>query len=216
MKNNALFDKNSEQAWLGFAQKETLSAHQQEQFKHFAYQLLAWNERMNLTAITDLNLLIRDHFEDSLAVRKFVPLNESEGICDVGSGGGFPGIPLKITNPQNFMVLLEVNQKKVSFLNTMIAELQLTNIEVVSLDFRTFVRKGSYDISYFLARASLRPDELIRVFSGDSSYKKSTVIYWASSSWQIGEKEKKYLKKEETYTLDHKQRKLYFFAAQSD
>jgi 16S rRNA G527 N7-methylase RsmG len=109
------------------------------------------------------------------------------------------------------MLLIEVNQKKASFLRTVIATLGLSNIDVYTQDWRTFLRTTHYDVDLFLARASLQPAELMRIFMPSSLYKKATLVYWASDQWQAVASEKKYLNNSIAYTVGNKSRKLIFF-----
>jgi 16S rRNA (guanine(527)-N(7))-methyltransferase RsmG len=156
--------------------------------------------------------IITDHFQDSLSITQFIDIAAQKGLCDIGTGGGFPGIPLKIMYPQLPMVLIEVNNKKITFLKEVIQALGLQDIELYRLDWRTFVRKTKYKLDLFCARASLRPDELIRMFTeATSSYKKAQLVYWASRHWELDMVEKPFFEKEERYVVGDKQRKLVFF-----
>jgi 16S rRNA (guanine527-N7)-methyltransferase len=91
--------------------------------------LLEWNEKMNLTAIEEDREVIVKHFVDSLSIVPF--LKEVHHIVDVGTGAGFPGIPLKIVLPSLEVVLLDSLEKRVGFLNTVISSLQLHGISAV-------------------------------------------------------------------------------------
>lgn len=176
--------------------------------------LLDWNKKFNLTSIETVPSILAHHFQDSLAIGKFQEFKEGDMICDVGSGGGFPGIPLKIRYPHLRVVLLEVNQKKISFLNAVIEELGLTDCSVSSLDWRTFLRVSTDPVNYFLARASLRPEELMRMFQAGCQYKQATLVYWAAASWEIAPKEESFFAAEHAYTVDAKRRRLIFFSNQ--
>lgn len=197
--------------WRAFTTQESLSKVQREQFERYLDELLAWNENMNLTAITDPVTVIRSHFQDSLALDKCIDMASITGICDVGAGGGFPGIPLKIKYPHLALYLVEVNAKKVQFLESIVELLGLEHVFVVRLDWRTFLRKTEHDIQLFLARASLRPDELTRMFRPGCFYKDAHLVYWASSQWELEEREQEFFLSESFYSLNHKKRKLMFF-----
>jgi 16S rRNA (guanine527-N7)-methyltransferase len=92
--------------------------------------LLTWNEKVNLTAIRDPLEILYRHFCESMFAAVVVPL-ESGRLADVGSGAGFPGIPLKILRPELHVLLIESNIKKATFLAEVIRELGLTNTRVL-------------------------------------------------------------------------------------
>ncbi len=102
------------------------------QFARYCEELLAWNQRVNLTAITDPAAVEALHFLDSLTVALGMvrPLPPGYRVCDVGSGAGFPGVPLKIAFPQIELTLLEATGKKTAFLTHLVTALGLEGVEV--------------------------------------------------------------------------------------
>lgn len=106
-----------------------LSEEQQNQFYNYMELLLEWNEKLNLTAITDQEQILTKHFIDSLSIAPYI--NLSDKILDIGTGAGFPGIPLKIALPQNSFTLLDSLNKRINFLNVIIQELKLKNIKAI-------------------------------------------------------------------------------------
>lgn len=108
-----------------------LSDEQSSAFLRYADMLLIWNEKMNLTAITDPQEIIIKHFADSCAVIGKELENSPKKLADVGSGAGFPGIPLKIVCPDLEIVLMDSLQKRVGFLSAVIQELSLKKIRAV-------------------------------------------------------------------------------------
>lgn len=108
-----------------------LSEKQYKQFGMFFDMLQEKNKVMNLTAITDGVEIIQKHFIDSLTIVKSHDMLEVESMIDIGTGAGFPGIPIKIAYPDVEVVLVDSLEKRVNFLNEVIEELGLLNIKVI-------------------------------------------------------------------------------------
>ena len=203
-----LREKPPERVWEDFKEQESLTDVQLDQFKKYEALLSEWNKTMNLTAISGLSSVVLRHFVDSLALCKFFDVSSFGLVVDVGSGGGFPGLPLKIMFPDLPMILIEVSKKKQRFLHAVIAALELEEIEVCGLDWRTFLRTTKSDVKYVLARASLGPLELCRMLKPGCTYKNANIIYWASEDWQPDPLIEKFFKRELFYKLKRKTRKL--------
>jgi 16S rRNA (guanine527-N7)-methyltransferase len=107
-----------------------LTDHQKQQFMDYYELLVEWNKVMNLTSITELTEVIQKHFIDSLSIIKVYKLSK-EKVLDIGTGAGFPGIPLKIVYPEIDIVLLDSLQKRLNFLETVIDNLKLTKIKTL-------------------------------------------------------------------------------------
>ena len=96
-------------------------------FSVYASELLTWNRKINLTAITNPKDIAAKHFLDSLAPAEFIP--EGARLLDIGSGAGFPGIPLKIVKPATSVLLIDAVRKKINFLKHVLRTLNLEGIE---------------------------------------------------------------------------------------
>ena len=102
-----------------------LTAHQIAQFNLYRTELLRWNERINLTAITDDDEIVHKHFLDSLSVLEHISMKKGDAVIDIGTGAGFPGIVLKIYMPDIHLTLVEASKKKASFLKFLVSQLSL-------------------------------------------------------------------------------------------
>ncbi len=114
---------------LGFE----ISEKQISQFMTYKQLLLEWNEKINLTAITDEKDIILKHFVDSVSLLTAIDIKEGMSFIDVGTGAGFPGIPVKIMFPQINITLLDSLQKRITFLEEVIGTLQLQNTECIHM-----------------------------------------------------------------------------------
>lgn len=110
-----------------------LNEHQLDGFVRYYELLIEWNSFMNLTAITNQEDIFKKHFLDSLSIIKAFPnlYHSSNSLIDIGTGAGFPGIPIKIVFPDLKITLIDSLNKRVQFLNKVIDELQLENISAL-------------------------------------------------------------------------------------
>ena len=133
---------------LGLALSDT----QIEQFQLYRAELLDWNTRMNLTAITDPEEVLVKHFLDSLTLLAVIDKPRLR-LLDIGTGAGFPGLPLKIVRPQWSVTLLEATGKKVTFLNHVIKALQLEDVVAMHGRAEEFAHKPAYRAAFDVVTA---------------------------------------------------------------
>ena len=137
---------------------ETANKIAEEQMKkYFFYMelLLEWNQKMNLTAITDPKEIILKHFIDSMTISPYI--EEEKKVIDVGTGAGFPGIPLAIICPNTSFTLIDALNKRISFLKEIVTKLQLSNVIVEHARAEDFAKENreKYDIATSRAVANL-------------------------------------------------------------
>lgn len=137
-----------------------LTSHQAAQFDAYFRLLVAWNERLNLTAITGCEDVQTKHFLDSIVALPLIREElgaEASGrslrLIDVGTGAGFPGIPLKIVEPALRLVLMDGTQKKIAFLEAVTAALDLAEVEVVHGRAEELGRTGAFREQFQLVTA---------------------------------------------------------------
>lgn len=141
MKNNypmIFFEEELEK--LGIRLKET----QKNQFINYYELLVEWNKVMNLTGIVQWDEVVIKHFLDSLSLVKACDVNQIKNVIDVGTGAGFPGIPLKIVFPHMNVCLLDSLKKRISFLNEVIRSLDLKEICAIHGRAEDYARQNEY------------------------------------------------------------------------
>ena len=124
---------------------QNLTDFQVRQFCRFGDMLLEWNQKMNLTRITEPKEIILKHFVDSMVLARHL---EGNRVADLGTGAGFPGIPLKILKPELEMLLLDSLKKRLKFLDAVCRELQLSNVKTIHERVENIGRDASYRSSF--------------------------------------------------------------------
>ena len=132
---------------------EGLSFDENKYNKFILYKELIkeWNQKVNITAITEDSEIIKKHFIDSIKIFKFLPLAKAKSIIDIGTGGGFPGIPIKIMNEDNEIVLIDSLNKRIKFLDEVINKLKLTHISTIHGRAEDFAQVAKYRENFDLA-----------------------------------------------------------------
>lgn len=133
----------------------TLTEKQVDQFLKYYEMLVEKNKVMNLTSITEFDEVIEKHFVDSLQIAQYVDLTQEVSIIDIGTGAGFPGIPLKIAFPEINVTLLDSLNKRINFLNEVIDELGLEKITALHGRAEDYGKNGTYreKFDYCVSRA---------------------------------------------------------------
>ena len=108
-----------------------LSSKQVEQFMRYKVLLQEWNEKMNLTAITGDQEIMTKHFLDCMTINKAIAMDNQKNVIDIGTGAGFPGLVIKIAFPHLQVTWVDALKKRLNFLETVIDELELTDIKCV-------------------------------------------------------------------------------------
>lgn len=136
-----------------------LSDKQIDKFIRYRDLILEWNKKMNLTAITEEKEMVNKHFIDCLALAKYTNLRSDASVIDIGTGAGFPGIPMKILYPDLKITLLDSLNKRITFLKTVVKDLELSDVELIhgrAEDFGQNVQyRERFDYTFSRAVASL-------------------------------------------------------------
>lgn len=130
-----------------------LSEKQLEQFEIYFKELVSWNEKMNLTGITEREQVYTKHFYDSVSLAFYVGMNEVSSMADIGSGAGFPGIPLKICFPHLKLTIIDSLNKRINFLKHIVDSLGLEGVELIHGRAEELGRRAGYRDHYDLVTA---------------------------------------------------------------
>ena len=185
----------------------TLTDLQLEKLNQFYELLISWNQKMNLTRITEKEDVYLKHFYDSLTLSKVIDLNQNLTLCDVGSGAGFPGIVLKICFPNLKITLLDSLQKRVNYLNEIIKELDLKDIEAIHTRAEDYAKQNREKFDIVTARAVANLKILSELcipmvkVNGLFSAMKATIEEELANSMEILKKLDSKIEKVETFYL---------------
>ena len=160
-----------------------------EQFMRYLTHLIEWNKSINLTTIIDPKEIIIKHFIDSLAALAATNFPQNCRVLDVGSGGGFPGIPLKIMRPDMRVVLVEPVQKKCSFLNSVTGLLKLHDVSTFAGTIEQYARRPISQIIDTIVLRALKYEEIRKYLPVLLKSKGKAVLYRTSpiQKHEIGE-----------------------------
>lgn len=130
-----------------------LTENQWLQFESYCNELIIWNERMNLTAIKDREQIYLKHFYDSVSLSFFFPITKVNTVADIGSGAGFPSIPLKIIYPHLQITIIDSLNKRIQFLKHLVEQLELNDIHLVHARAEDAARKPQFRDHFDLVTA---------------------------------------------------------------
>ncbi|MGV3042523.1 16S rRNA (guanine(527)-N(7))-methyltransferase RsmG [Staphylococcus rostri] len=131
----------------------TLSDKQKQQFETYYDMLVTWNDKINLTSITEKHEVYLKHFYDSITPSFYCDLSEPLHVCDVGAGAGFPSIPLKIVFPHLHVTIVDSLNKRIQFLNQLADALELEGVRFVHDRAETFGKNEDYRASFDIVTA---------------------------------------------------------------
>lgn len=140
-----------------------LSANDLQKFKMYYENLIEVNQYMNLTAITDEDEVYRKHFLDSLQLCKILDITKSLSLCDVGSGAGFPSIPLAIVGYGLEITILDALNKRIQFLSELVKKLELKNVIALHKRAEEYIREMDKRFDVVTARAVARMNVLVEL-----------------------------------------------------
>jgi len=155
----------------------TIGENHAEQFMRYLTHLIEWNKSINLTTITDPKEIIIKHFIDSLAALAATNFAQGCRVLDVGSGGGFPGIPLKIMRSDMQVVLVEPVQKKCSFLNSIIGLLKLHDVSTFAGTIEQYTRHPISQVIDTIVLRALKYEEIRKYIPALLMSKGKLVLY---------------------------------------
>lgn len=151
----------------------TLSQKQLEQFETYYKTLVEWNQKMNLTAITNKEDVYLKHFYDSLTISFDYEFN-NQTLCDIGAGAGFPSIPLKIVYPDLKITIVDSLTKRITFLNHLTKVLELENVKAISARAEDYAisHRESFDIvtARAVARLNILDELCLPLVKGDGDF----------------------------------------------
>lgn len=148
-----------------------------EQFIRYLAHLIEWNKAINITAIVDPKKIIIKHFLDSLTALVATNFSQNCIVLDVGSGGGFPGIPLKIMRPDIRLVLVEPVQKKYSFLNSIIGLLKLHDASTFAGTIEQYTKHPLRQVIDTIVLRALKHEDIRKYFPALLISKGKLVLY---------------------------------------
>ena len=155
----------------------TIGENQVEQFMCYLAHLIEWNKAINLTAIIDPKEIIIKHFVDSLVALVATSFPQNGVVLDVGSGGGFPGIPLKIVRSDMRLVLVEPIRKKCSFLNSVIGLLKLQDVSTFDGTIEQYAKRPLRHVIDTVVIRALKYEEIRKHIPALLTSKGKVVLY---------------------------------------
>ena len=164
-----------------------LNQKQLEQLKKYYELLIEWNEKINLTAITEKEQVYLKHFYDSLTINKVYELNKKIKVCDMGTGAGFPGIVLKIVFPNLQIELVDSLMKRIKFLDLVIKELELKDITTNHARIEEYSIKHIEEYDLITARAVTNLRMLTEISSQALKIKGKMIFLKGDSKEEIEE-----------------------------
>ena len=161
------------------------------QLDKFYEILVEWNQKINLTSIVDEKEVYLKHFYDSLTLAKAIDFSKEIEICDVGTGAGFPGIVLKIVFPNIKITLIDSLNKRIKYLNEVINELNLKNIEALHYRMEEYSRLNEEKFDYIVSRAVSNINVITEISIKSLKIEGSIILMKANAELELQNIEKK-------------------------
>lgn len=182
----------------------TLPGNAIKKFTVYFQELSRWNKKVNLTSLSKEEDIVVNLFIDSLAISLAFDLRKERSILDIGSGGGFPGIPIKIAFPQINLTLVEPKIKKTAFLHHIVGVLSLDQVVVEALTIQEFVQNKRRGRSYDLAMSkAIKPEDIFPAARSVLHHESRACLYRSSSLGRASSYFDMELEREESYELPY-------------
>jgi 16S rRNA (guanine527-N7)-methyltransferase len=161
------------------ANKIILSEEQMDNMRRFHKELIYWNEKVNMVSRKDIDFVLAKHILHSLTIMRYIDIPERAKVIDIGTGGGLPGIPLKIANPTIYLTLIDSITKKIKIVEMLAKHTGLRNIEAKAVRAEVFAQNPLYQNKFDLVVSrAVAPASKIFMWTQNLLKKNGKIILW--------------------------------------